>query len=230
MNPNEHLTRKRRLASLLWPKYQDLTDRANRNVEFLDFIRESPAVPVFCDTHDKHDRHEFFLFLNEKILQGGAIDYLEFGVWEGASIREWCELNREEESRFFGFDSFEGLPEDWHASKEGMFRVSALPQFVDPRVSLVKGWFQDTVPAFVKDFRTRHRLVVHIDCDLYSSTLFALTQLDCQLKAGSIIIFDEFSDLLHEFRAFRDYRQAYRREFGLLGVTEGFLRVAVEVK
>lgn len=46
---------------------------------------------------------------DEKVL------YLEFGVWRGASISRWSKLLRHPETRLHGFDSFEGLPTDWHA-------------------------------------------------------------------------------------------------------------------
>jgi len=227
MNPNKHLTRKRILAGSLWPKSLGFVDRFNRNAEFLDFLRESPTVPVFSDG----GRYEFFLFLNEKVLGGRAIDYLEFGVHQGATLRNWTEINRNEGSRFFGFDSFEGLPEAWNEnSPKGKFKVSDIPQFADPRVSLVKGWYKDTLSPFMDGFRAIHPLVVHIDCDLYSSALLALTKVDSQLRVGSIVIFDEFSDQLNEFRAYQDYRRAYGRDFRLLAATERFMRVAVQVQ
>lgn len=51
-----------------------------------------------------------YLFLN-KITQ--PLDYLEFGVYRGDSIGWWLErLNYE--SNLYGFDSFEGLNEDWY--------------------------------------------------------------------------------------------------------------------
>jgi O-methyltransferase len=148
------------------------------------------------------------------------IDYLEFGVHKGDSIVRWAELNRNPESRFFGFDSFEGLPEDYNPSyRRGTFDTgSAEPRINDPRVSFVKGWFQRTLPGFVDGFTPRSRLVVHNDSDLYSSTLFVLTEMDRFLVPGTIIIFDEFSSPLHEFRAFHDYLSAYMRESKALAI------------
>lgn len=56
-------------------------------------------------------------------------------------------INTCPDSRFFGFDTFEGLPEDWTAgnTRKGGFDVGgAVPDLPDPRVRFVKGLFQET--------------------------------------------------------------------------------------
>ena len=76
--------------------------------------------------------------------------FLEFGVFEGNSIRRWAKLNSHPESRFVGFDSFEGLPTKWRQRPAGHFSTGGQPPDIDdPRVSFVKGWFHDTVPGFL---------------------------------------------------------------------------------
>ena len=45
--------------------------------------------------------------------------FLEFGVHKGHSIKK---LSSKTESMFYGFDSFEGLPENWRTSNDkGVF-------------------------------------------------------------------------------------------------------------
>jgi hypothetical protein len=129
------------------------------------------------------DRFALYDHLNAKIINDGPIDYLEFGVYTGLSLRRWTEVNRAPGSRFFGFDSFEGLPEAWDrhfcGSPKGTFDTGGrLPQIDDPRVELIKGLFQDTLPDFLGRFQPRNRLVVHLDADLYSSTLYVLCSID----------------------------------------------------
>src|ERR1700722_10850112 len=53
-------------------------------------------------------RNELFKLAHESIRPPGPIVYLEFGVYTGESIKQWILLNKETQSRFFGFDSFEG--------------------------------------------------------------------------------------------------------------------------
>jgi hypothetical protein len=72
-------------------------------------------------------------------------------------------------------------------------------------------------------------LIVHNDSDLYSSTLFCLTTLDRIIAPGTIVIFDEFGDVMHEFRALQDYLASYRREVEVLCSHDNFFTMAVIV-
>jgi hypothetical protein len=168
-------------------------------------------MPVFADRPALH-RH-----VND--MQPGPVEYLEFGVYQGESLFMWSGLNGHPESRFVGFDSFEGLPEDWHPGcLAGRFNVDGkIPIITDPRVAFRKGWFNDTLEPFLVDFQPRARLIVHIDCDLYSSTLFVLTKLDALAVPGTVVIFDELFSALHEFRAMRDYCSAFKRTLAPIG-------------
>lgn len=175
----------------------------------LEHLRET--YPCKCCA----DRHEFYQCIESTLIGGEAIDFLEFGVYQGESIREWNLLNKHPESRFFGFDSFEGLPESWRESQEkGHFSLGgALPEVEDRRTTLVKGWFDKTVPQFAKEFVPRNRLVLHLDADLYTSTLLPLVYLSPFLVPGSVLIFDEFYDRDHEFKAFCDYLKLSKAAF-----------------
>ena len=82
----------------------------------------------------------------------------------------------------------------------------------------------------MEEFHTSHRLVVHCDADLYSSTLYVLTGLHELLVPGTILIFDEFDAVNHEFRAFVDYVSAYMVEYGVLASSGSvFNQVAIEI-
>jgi hypothetical protein len=162
------------------------------------------------------------------------IQYLEFGVYRGESFAKWLELSRHPDSTFDGFDSFEGLPEEWkhlgakNVIAKGHFSTQgATPPLADPRLRWHKGWFWETLPGFMSQFRPTYQLVVNIDCDLYSSTLYVLSLLSPVLS-GSIMIFDELSHVDHEFRAVSDFCAAFGRSYQVIGVTSGdFLQVAV---
>lgn len=85
-----------------------------------------------------------------------------------------------------------------------------MPILQDKRIIFFKGLFQDTLPDFLSTFNRKNTLVIHIDADLYSSTLFVLTSLYPYLRNKDIIMFDDFLDPLGEFRAFDDYSKAFR--------------------
>ena len=61
------------------------------------------------------------------------------------------------------------------------------------------------MPEFVKTFEVKNQLVLHMDVDLYSLTLFILIILNGFIDKGTIIIFDQFAHIEHEFSAFREF-------------------------
>ena len=130
---------------------------------------------------------------------------LEFGVGSGQSTGIIAA-----HMPVVGFDSFQGLPEDWRPGyPKGMFspsipisRIAAIPN-----VRLVIGLYADTLPQF--DFGQYHIGLVHIDCDLYSSTATVLEWIGPWLKPGVIVLFDEYHGYsgaeLHEQRAWLEW-------------------------
>jgi hypothetical protein len=116
---------------------------------------------------------------------------LEFGVFKGKSINYFSE--QFDGAPFHGFDSFEGLAEDWtgyHLPK-GTFDVGGRLPPVPNSVTLHKGWFDKTLPNFLDENPGPVRFC-HIDCDTYESSLYVLKLLSPRLVAGSIIVFDEY--------------------------------------
>lgn len=218
---------KRQWTGILYPRRVRLFDILNTNADLQQFIRSKLKQVNHFDK-----REQLYEYVSQAVLKGESIDYLEFGVWQGASIKRWCELNPNPKSRFFGFDSFEGLPEYWNRKTvKGAFNLEGVaPAVDDERVQLVKGWFQDSLPPFLESFQPRSRMVIHIDSDLYSSALFCLTRLHSLAVPGTILIFDQFQDSEHEFSAFVDYTTSYYREWVALGTTRRYLQVAFEMK
>ncbi len=123
--------------------------------------------------------------LQHAVVQGLV---LEFGVFNGKSIRMIADLV---EGPVHGFDSFEGIPEDWNHEKAGSYSThQALPD-VPGNVSLHPGWFHESIPEFIKKESSAIRFM-NIDCDLYSSTKVVLSLMAAQVVAGTVIVFDEY--------------------------------------
>ncbi|MBV8915749.1 MAG: class I SAM-dependent methyltransferase [Acetobacteraceae bacterium] len=155
----------------------------------------------------------------------------EFGVFEGATIRH---ITRRLPGRaVYGFDSFEGLPESWRPSFDrGAFSTGGRMPAVQQNVKLVKGWFDDTLPAFCREHQDPVALL-HIDCDLYSSTRCVLAHLGRRLRTGSLLVFDEFFNYpgweQHEFRAFSEFASRHRLRYEYLAYNAEHEQVAVLV-
>lgn len=148
----------------------------------------------------------------ENCAQDGA--FAEFGVYRGSSINFLAK--RLPGQVIYGFDSFEGLPGDWLVQKAFFSLRGKMPK-VRRNVRLVKGWFDETAPAW---FNRAHKIsFLHIDCDLYASTRAVLTALrespafEPSLAApeGIWIQFDDFFNQpfweQDSFKAFEEFLQ-----------------------
>ena len=119
---------------------------------------------------------------------------VELGVYNGVTIS--CLATARPDLEFHGFDSFEGLPEDWdmgqkQVKSEAFDRKGELPD-VPENVKLYKGWFNETLPSFLTEALSPISFL-HVDCDIYSSTDYSLNLLNDRIVPGTIIRFDELS-------------------------------------
>jgi hypothetical protein len=162
-------------------------------------------------------------------LKRKSVVYLEFGVSKGHSLRYWSSQLKHPGSCFNGFDTFQGLPEAWGMYKIGDMKAAEKElEIDDQRVMLVKGLFQKSLPNTILsiDFSGFEHKVIHLDADLYSSTLFTLATLFPILKPGDILIFDEFNVPLHEFKAFDDFCKAWYADFEFAGAVNNYFQAA----
>jgi hypothetical protein len=115
---------------------------------------------------------------------------LEFGVNSGGTIKQ-LRNSLSDKYELFGFDSFEGLPEDWVGTwaKKGDMSTKGIIPNIDG-VTFYKGWFTDTIPQYKQVAKTI--ALLHVDCDLYSSTIDVLYGLKDYIVSGTIIVFDEW--------------------------------------
>jgi O-methyltransferase len=193
----------------------------NKNISYSDF---------YSQKFDYSKRYTLYSYIVENIIQSTPIDYLEFGVSKGVSFRWWTENIKDENSRFYGFDTFTGLPEDWGSFKKGdMNNNNEIPEINDLRVKFFQGLFQQTLPMFLRRYSSGGRKIIHMDADLYTSTLFVLTSLSHILKEGDIIIFDEFNVPMHEFKAFSEWTASYHIKYEVIGAVNNFYQIAIQI-
>jgi len=163
--------------------------------------------------HTSVNHVELHRFAADHIGRETNLRYLEFGVYKGSSMKRATELYVNPQTRFVGFDSFQGLPERWLTMDTGHFSTGGEPpQIKDSRVQFRKGWFQNTVRDFLPALTPEPSKVtlVHFDADLYSSTLFLLTSLWWHIPQY-FFIFDEFFG--EEMMALKNFVSAYPVEF-----------------
>jgi hypothetical protein len=181
-------------------------------------------------------------------------DYLEFGVFRGDRLTQayetatfltkWIRSGKDpymkkastrslEQMRFFGFDSFEGLPkantidvaqgqEEWigeggfSASLEEVTALMPKKGISEGRIKLIKGWFNETLtPETKRQLELKSAAIVYVDCDYYESAVPALEFVTDLLVDGSVLIFDDWfifrgrSDRVEQ-RAFHEWQERHR--------------------
>lgn len=141
----------------------------------------------------------------------------EFGVFQGDSINHFAKKL----PVVYGFDSFEGLKEDWKGwvCPKGTFDLKGKLPKVAKNVHLIKGWFDATLPDFLKQHPGPFAFV-HIDCDTFEATQAVLDLIGPHLVPGTVLIFDEYFGYrgwqIGEFKAWSDYTKRTGTQYDYL--------------
>ena len=165
-------------------------------------------------------------FAIHSVKQTGMI--LEFGVYSGYTINRFA--SQCPDRRVFGFDSFDGLPETFTADfQKGSLR--SVPPDVLPNVELVVGWFDKTLQPFADAHPREHVALMHIDCDVYSSTKAVFAAFGNRIVPGTVIVFDEYFNYpgwrRHEYRAFQEFVLENRVTYRYVGLVPNGAQVLV---
>jgi hypothetical protein len=172
-------------------------------VETYDFVDEHMPHAMF-----NPKQMDVIASKRERIM---ALDghILDLGVYKGSSTRSLARIFPER--IIHGFDSFEGLPDDWSHVLKGTFGdVKGILPDMPSNVKLYKGWFDDTLPPWYEMHKDRPVSLLRVDCDIYSSTRTIFRVLGPLVRSGTCIVFDEligyrgFKD--HEYKAFSEFQ------------------------
>ncbi len=186
----------------------------NKKVAYNDF-------PSKWDYGKRYNLYQWVL--DKEDVKNEPINYIEFGVAAGHSFRWFLAANSNPASRFYGFDTFTGLPEDWGPFKKGSFsNNNELPALDDKRGRFYQGLFQQTIHQFLPQLDNTRKNVIMLDADIFSATLFALASLAPFLKKGDIILFDEFAVPTHEFKAFHEFVQTFYIDLELIAAASNY--------
>jgi O-methyltransferase len=133
--------------------------------------------------------------------------YFEFGCHSGrtfsAAVRAARYLKMKN-AQFFAFDSFQGLPETSHA-EDGYFKSGTFSTGVDEfhrlvrrlsglsldRKNIIEGFYEKSLTAQLQSNMPKAG-VIHIDVDLYSSTVEVLKFIKPLMVVGTVLVFDDW--------------------------------------
>tara|TARA_B100001013_G_scaffold38398_1_gene20502 strand:- start:169 stop:870 length:702 start_codon:yes stop_codon:yes gene_type:complete len=141
-------------------------------------------------------------------------DMAEVGVYQGGSAKIICDVKRNR--KLFLFDTFKGLPElsdidtlfgkkHWKKNQFNDTSLEAVKDYLSSyeNVQIIKGEFPKTADS-IGDSKFSF---VHLDVDLYRSTIECLKFFYPRLvKGGIILVHDYFADGIQ--KAFKEFRQS----------------------
>lgn len=186
------------------PAHFGTNNRLNAEIQRLatedsaKYLYELPMQPEYIPA----DEPESFESLDNSkaLLRQQAFDrcmikdgfVAEYGVDKGKSFIQLCELFKDQ--KVFGFDAFLGLPgQIWEGNMihKGAFdHGGKIPFDVPENGTIVNGWFNETLPGF--DYEKPVAKYIHIDCDVYSSTVEILNTMSGKIVPGTIVVFDDY--------------------------------------
>ena len=213
-------------------KFLHIYSRKRKRKKLLDIFmkfRDYTMIPqgIYCENLSLMDK--------VKGLPGAIV---ECGTWKGGMIAGIAVILGDEKE-YLLFDSFEGLPSakeidgaraiEWQAdtnspryydnctaSEESAHRAMKLSGVSN--VSIVKGWFSETLPsASIADGIA----VLRMDADWYDSTMEILNSLFHQVNTGGMIIIDDYyawdgcSKAVHDFLARNNRVERIRSSAGV---------------
>ena len=178
----------------------------------LSIINDIPDIKMYPLT---------YVFEHMKLNHKPDTLWLEFGVASGKTINYISKFTKD---KVYGFDSFEGLPEKWREgyNKGAFTRNGNLPQ-VNNNVELIKGWFNETLPNFIKN-NNKKVSFIHMDADLYSSTKCIFDVLKPYIDTDCVIVFDElvnypgFDGDMGELKAFYEFITENKVDYKWIGM------------
>jgi len=168
-----------------------------------------------------------------KNIKDFNLDWVEFGVYTGGTANFLS--HNIKNNKLYLFDSFIGLPEDWkfengkiwNRRRKNSFNLKGkIPKFENNNVIIKAGWFENTIPAFVKEHKEPLGFI-HIDCDIYSSTKTIFDNINELIIENTIIVFDEYYNYAnehegwkeHEYKAFQEFIEKYNRKYEYIART-----------
>lgn len=173
----------------------------------------------------------YCLKITSQLQSSNARIIMEFGVYKGESINFLA--RNLPNARVFGFDSFQGLEENWYGYSvlKGHFNVNKKLPKVESNITLIEGWFKDSLPNFIKKLGQEQILILHMAADTYNPTKYVLNSLNKNLSSGSIIIFDEYYGYpgyeMHEMKVFQEFVSKFGIQYKFIACTNS--QVAVEI-
>jgi hypothetical protein len=165
--------------------------------------------------------------------------FTEMGVGMGRTINFIAALNPTK--TIYGFDSFEGLPEDWDKGDKtfpkGMFAVKE-PTYLPPllnNIRVYKGLFADVLPQFKEHILGDTPIAfLHMDCDSYTPAKDVFTALGKNIIPGTVIVFDELYNYpnyaQHEWKALQEFLENTGYEVDFLAFNANHEQVVVQIK
>lgn len=148
-------------------------------------------------------------------------DIVELGVYRGASLMSWANFLEirnmgDRQKQVFGFDNFAGFTSFHEKDGKADLKVGKTLSGFDggvfenilkdaisifdkdrfipykPRVVLIKGSIEETIPRFVRENPGLRISLLHFDCDLYEPTKVSLEMLWPLVVPGGVVLFDEY--------------------------------------